>query len=388
MPVDIENVTLPSRGLHLAPFPHTPTKHLDDLQRLRARIDQIDQEITYLLKSRHENARLLGRIKRARQIILRDPEREKIILDKINHLSRKLGLEPELVEPVFSEIFKLSVKAQENTTSKDRANLNGLKLLVIGGTGGMGRFLARFASLHGAKVRIAGRSLSKTRRAAKELEVEPGTILDAATSDTVIVGVPIEETERVAVETSSLMKEGSLISDISSVKTGISDRIAERTPNSIEYVSLHPLFGPEIDHIHGQNIVAVPYRPGPRWARLDRTLKASGARIYTLSAKRHDQKMAYAQGLPHFALISLGLGLDGMGGEPRTSSLRDMEKRIERLLNSWETVQGIQQKNPFVPELRRKFVETSQNNVEMTRGDVSRAKKRLLSNVQNWTRKQ
>ncbi len=56
---------------------------MDEIQRLRARIDGIDQEIALLLKSRNEDARLLGRIKRIRGMPLQDPKRERTILDRM-----------------------------------------------------------------------------------------------------------------------------------------------------------------------------------------------------------------------------------------------------------------------------------------------------------------
>src|SRR5947208_1418777 len=129
---------------------------MDDVTKIRDRIDELDQEVVRLLKNRYENARLLGRIKQRRQLDYRDPERE--------------------------------------------------------------------------KVKLSGREINKTRTAAKEMEVEPGTIWDAASSDMVILSVAMEETVRVATETASLMATGSLLIDISSVKTGISDRINEKIP--------------------------------------------------------------------------------------------------------------------------------------------------------------
>src|SRR5438094_8604079 len=108
----------------------------------------------------------------------------------------------------------------------------------------MGRFFGRFASLQGGRVKLAGREISKTRTAAKEMEVEPGTILDAASSDIVILSVPTAETVRVATATASLMTAGSLLPDLSSVQTRLSDRAAEQLPQGIEHISYHPLSGP------------------------------------------------------------------------------------------------------------------------------------------------
>jgi prephenate dehydrogenase/chorismate mutase len=360
---------------------------MDDVTRIRNRIDELDQEIVRLLKNRYENARLLGRIKQQRHLDYRDPEREKIILRKIERAATSLDLDPNLIRPIFDQIFTFSVEAQRDHPEKSTKKLDQTRILIVGGTGGMGRFFARFASQQGAKVKIAGREINKTRTAAKEMEVEPGTILDAASSDIVILAVPMEETVRVATETASLMTTGSLLIDISSVKTGISDRINEKIPKGLEYVSLHPLFGPNTDHLHGQTIVAVSYRPGQKWSKLARALQGGGSKLTTMSAAQHDKAMAYVQGLHHFALISLGLGLDGMGGEPRTQSLRETEGRIVRLLDSWDTIVGIQQLNPFLPPVRQKFVEVATGLTQIRSKQSSGLKKRLGSNVQKWSRK-
>src|SRR3989454_10031678 len=360
---------------------------MDDVARIRDRIDELDQEIIRLLKNRFENARLLGRIKQQRHLDYRDPEREKIILRKIERAATSLDLDRNLIRPIFDQIFALSVEAQRDHPEQSAKRLDQTKILIVGGTGGMGRFFARFASLQGARVKLAGREINKTRTAAKEMEVEPGTILDAASSDIVILAVPMEETVRVATETASLMTTGCLLADLSSVKTGISDRVAEKIPKGLEYMSLHPLFGPGIDHLHDQVIVAVPYRPGQKWSKLARAFQGGGSKVVTMSAVQHDRAMAYVQGLHHFALISLGLGLDGMGGEPRTQSLRETEGRIASMLDNWDTIVGIQQLNPFVPHVRQKFLELVGNLAEIRSTQTSGVKKRLTSNVQKWTRK-
>jgi prephenate dehydrogenase/chorismate mutase len=360
---------------------------MDEVNRIRERIDELDQEIVQLLKNRYENTKLLGRIKQQRGLDYRDTKREKIILRKIEHAAASLYLDPSLIRPLFDQILSLSVQDQRDQAEKSVKRLDQTKILIVGGTGGMGRFFARFASLQGAKVKLAGREINKTRTAAKEIEVEHGTILDANSSDIVILSVPIEEIVRVATETASLMTTGSLLADLSSVKIGISDGIAEKIPKSLEYVSLHPLFGSNIDHLHNQSIIAVPYRGGQKWSKLARALRGGGARVQTMSAVQHDKAMAYVQGLHHFALISLGLALDGMGGEPRTQSLRETEGRIVQLLNSWDTIVGIQQSNPFLAPVRQKFLKITTRLAQTKFRNAGGVRKRLASNVQKWSRK-
>ena len=359
---------------------------MDDISRIRDRIDEIDQEIVHLLKSRYENAKYLGRIKSRRSLEYRDPEREMIIQKKIERTATSLGLDPSLVRAVFEQVFSLAVQAQKDQSEQTK-RLDKTKILIVGGTGGMGRLFARFLALQGANVKLAGRQIDKTRTAAKETEVDAGTILDAGSSDIVILSVPMQESIRVATETASLMAEGSLILDLASVKTGLSDKISEKIPKNMEYVSLHPLFGPSIDHFHDQDFIVVPYKTGQKWARLARALQTGGARLVTMSASHHDKTMAYAQGLHHFALMSFGIALDGLGGNPRPQSLEDTEKRIEALLENWDTIVGIQELNPFVPEARQKFLETSARLADFRATQSISTRKRLESNVQKWSRK-
>ena len=361
---------------------------MDEILRLRERIDEIDQELALLIKSRYENARLVGRIKGIRGIPVRDIEREKTILRRINRLSKRLHLDSGMMDQVFRTIFSLSVAGQSNLGAIPYAKLSGLSLLIIGGTGRMGRFLSGFASLQGAHVKIIGRAIYKTRKTAKEIGVDAGTLLDIAKSDIIMISVPIEETERISRETAPLMKEGSLLLDVSSVKTKIADSIAACIPKSVEYVSIHPLFAPDIDQMHGQNIVAIPYKTGPKWKRLHRSFRESGANIYTMTPAKHDRKMAYVQGLHHFALMALGITLGDKGGEPRTRSLIDTEAGISRIIQNWETVRSIQTVNPFVATLRRDFVRTSNGLIRKRDWEVPPSRSRLGSNVQKWSRKQ
>jgi prephenate dehydrogenase len=174
---------------------------------------------------------------------------------------------------------------------------------------------------------------------------------------------------------------------MSSVKTGIADRISSKVPSGVEYVSIHPLFGPAVDHVEGQNIVAIPFRTGPQWKSFSRALRMAGARVHLMSSENHDKLMGYVQALHHFALLSLGVALRKWDGELKTSSIAGTLDRIESLLSSWETIVGIQRVNPYSTLVRREFIKTSQRLVRMKQSDVTNIEMILRSNVQKWSRK-
>ena len=360
---------------------------MDEIPRVREKIDEIDQKLVLLLKDRYENARLLGRIKRARNIESRDPQRERIILRKVEGAAARLGLKPKLTLPIFKAIFNFSVQAQQNLSPDRNVGLESKKVLIMGGTGGMGRLFANFASIRGASVKIVGRNIQQTRKIARELEVEPGSISDARASDIVVIAVPMESVVESSTEVAQLMREGALLTDLSSVKSGIADRISSEVPAGVEYVSIHPLFGPGISHLEGQNIVAILFKTGPQWRNFSRALRKAGARVHLMSSENHDRVMGYVQSLHHFALLSLGVALRKWDGELKTSSIAGTLDRIQGLLDNWRTIVEIQRLNASSPEVRREFIETCLQLVGMHQSDVSRVERTLRSNVHKWSRK-
>ena len=360
---------------------------MDEIPRIRERIDEIDQQLVLLLKERYESARSLGRIKRARGIAPRDPERERIILRKVQERASTLGLEPRLTVPIFKAIFNFSVQAQQYRVHNHANGLEGKSILIVGGTGGMGRLFANFGSVHGASVKIVGRTIHRTREAAREMEVEAGSISDAEASDIVVVAVPMGSVVESSIEIAQSMRDGALLTDLSSVKTGITSRISSKVPGGVEYVSIHPLFAPGIDYLDGQNIVAVTFKAGPQWRTFSRALRKAGARVQMMSSEHHDRVMGYVQALHHFALLSLGVALRKWDGELKTSSIAGTLDRIEGLLSNWDTIVGIQRLNPSATAVRREFIKTSRELVGMRRADVSNIERIMRSNVQKWSRK-
>ncbi len=358
------------------------------MERLRARIDDIDNRIVVLLKDRYEYARLMGEVKKRRGFPLKDPKRESQILRKVQRLSEKMRLEPEQLREVFRRIFKMGVQAQAGPSREMGRGLSRREVLVVGGSRGMGLFFALLAQNHGASVRIVSRNIVETGKVAEEYGFEPGRLDDAASSDFVIVSVPIRATLETCLRVASLMKAGSFLTDLSSVKSRITDQIAHGTPTNVEYVSLHPLFGPDASKLYGQHILAIPYRKGGCWRRLAGLFYAEGARVHVTTALAHDRAMASLQVLHHFGLLCIGLGLEGWNWEYDTSSLRFTMRNIQRLVRSWNTIYAIQKYNPFADNARSRFLRAVRTMMEMDAPRAQSALKSLSLSVQKWSRKQ
>lgn len=174
-----------------------------------------------------------------------------------------------------------------------------IEIGIIGGTGGMGRWFANFLKKEGYTVHVSGR---KTGMDMAEM---------AETCPVVIVSVPIGITCQVIKKVGPLMGKGSLLMDLTSlkekpVKTMLESSIAE-------VIGLHPLFGPQVRSMSGQNIALCPAR-AERWHRWVRELlEKGGGRIIETTPGRHDEMMSLVQGLTHLNTIIMGLILRDMG---------------------------------------------------------------------------
>ena len=173
---------------------------------------------------------------------------------------------------------------------------------IIGGNGAMGRWFADFFRANGYTVRIADLGSGIT---VPEL---------VKTCRVIIVSVPIGVTVQVIEEVGPLMAEDALLMDLTSLKTASMEAMLRHAP--AEVVGIHPLFGPDVPAMTGQNMVICPGR-GERWMAWIREIsEANGARIVEATPEKHDAMMAVIQGLTHVNTILMGLSLQATGIEP------------------------------------------------------------------------
>lgn len=197
-----------------------------------------------------------------------------------------------------------------------------MKVTIIGGAGGMGKWFAGFFKENGVEVRIVDKS-DGTETIAKELGVQflntdvlklaEGARRDEVVdTDVLLVSVPIDITGRVIERVGPEMRKGSLLMDITSVKKMPMETMEKCTNESVEILGTHPLFGPSAKSMRGQTIISVPLRKGPLYERIYEMFERNGARIELLTAEEHDEIMSVIQGLVHFILLSFGVTLKNL----------------------------------------------------------------------------
>lgn len=172
---------------------------------------------------------------------------------------------------------------------------------IIGGTGGMGRWFADFFEKEGHPVLVSGRD-----RGARPAEM-------AGACPVVIVSVPIGATQDVIRQVGPCMKRESLLMDLTSLKAGPVRAMLESSAS--EVIGLHPLFGPSVPRLEGQNIVICPARGGKWLPWVRDVFGRKGAKLVEATPERHDEIMAVVQALNHLDTIVMGLAIRQSGLE-------------------------------------------------------------------------
>jgi len=176
-----------------------------------------------------------------------------------------------------------------------------LKVAVLGASGGMGSFFARYFLERGETVR--GSDPKKENRAAggRRLAFQ-GTNAGAVKGcDVTIIAVPMEATLKVATEVAGELKPGSIMVEISSVKGETLPALRKLVGDRVTLLSIHPLFGPALRSTRGMKIAVIvgstrgSSRPEVALARR----LFPEARIIPMSRRDHDRTMSVVLSLTH-----------------------------------------------------------------------------------------
>jgi prephenate dehydrogenase len=242
-----------------------------------------------------------------------------------------------------------------------------LKIAVIGGTKGLGRWIATFLSLKGLKVVVTGRNKITGETVSKKFGVDytSDNLKAAADADVVIIALPIDSTPEIIKEIGPVMKEGSLLLDVTSVKEEPSAIMQKYAAEGVEVLPCHPMFGPRIRSLDGQVVVLTPIKTGLWYNKVLKFLESENTRVIVTTPEIHDRMMSIVQGLTHFAYISIAATIEKLNidvkesrkfASPIYSLMLDTIARITA--QNPYLVYSIQTKNKYTKETHETFLET------------------------------
>jgi chorismate mutase len=87
---------------------------MEDIQKLRKRIDEIDEQILRLLGERAETCRSIGLLKKEQGMPITDPYRENEVYAKIRAKATDFSLDSNEAEAVYRQIVNMCSSVQES----------------------------------------------------------------------------------------------------------------------------------------------------------------------------------------------------------------------------------------------------------------------------------
>ena len=168
------------------------------------------------------------------------------------------------------------------------------KITVIGAGGQMGQWFTKYFS--NADYEVTGHD-SENKVVGKDVIVTESLVGGILQADFVVLCTPTRRTPEIIRLIAKEMKRGTYLIEISSEKSKVVSSLS-KMPTKINPICIHPMFGPGIKTLKGQNIISVPIKDAKKELTMAKTLFA-GANFVTIDAAEHDKKIAMILGLTH-----------------------------------------------------------------------------------------
>lgn len=218
--------------------------------------------------------------------------------------------------------------------------------ILIVGLGLMGGSYAKALSNKGYKVRAIALEQSSIDYAVDGGFLESGwtEVCDEALDWAELIVFALYPTTFInwIAEHGARLREGTIITDVTGVKSNIVQKVQAMLPDGVEFISAHPMAGRERSGVEcsdekvfaGANYIVVPTeRNTPHAIELCRQLgeQLGFYRISVLDAETHDRMIAFLSQLTHAIAVALMCSNDTPGFEAYTGdSFRDLT-RIARI---------------------------------------------------------
>jgi chorismate mutase/prephenate dehydrogenase len=315
-------------------------------------VDSLDHELLQVAARRMAVVSEIAAYKRQHHLRIRDPEREREILEDRCRRAEEMGLPRGEIESLFRVLLRASRDHQAALQAELPAESDVLTIAIIGGRGAMGRVLERMFGDLGHRVIVSDLETGMT----------PGEA--AAVADVTVISVPIDVTERVIREVAHRVRPESLLMDVTSVKSDPVRVMLESTTASV--LGTHPMFGPSVHSLQGQRVVLCRGR-GDHWAEWASSMfSARGLVVVEATPDHHDRMMAAVQVLTHFQTQVHGLTLARLG-QPLGESLRftspaylmELYVAARHFAQSADLYGPIEMRNPATPHVTAVFREAA-----------------------------
>lgn len=305
-----------------------------DLESLRREIDAVDAELLRILNRRAALVHEVAAWKSFHHAPIRDPERERFVLDRIAKLNRG-----PLSESEAREIMAVLVREFRNLERRvplPDSRQNVTRSVGILGVGLMGGSLALALSRYGERYRIIGydpkicgsrrfipeKLPAPLRRAVRYWAKSPEEALRA---DIVVLALPVKGIRNFLVQHGKSIRPGTIVLDLGSTKREICETARKVLPRTVRFFGGHPLAGKARAGAEGAEsglfagkpfiLISGPAGRGSRQAsgiiqNLVRDLGAIPVTSPRLNPETHDRILAFTSHLPQMIAVALAMTVD------------------------------------------------------------------------------
>lgn len=277
------------------------------IARLREDIARIDQQILSLVSWRMAVAEEIGDCKRDAALPVRDFRREVEVLEQARRACQSFGLDPELGGALTQVLIEGAVRTQHGIADRPYSGTR-RSVLVVGGAGRMGNWLAQYFAGQGHNVSIHDPHAAKSPGFRHARSLRAG--VEAA--EVVVLATPLEATAGV-LDAVTALAPGALVFDICSLKTPLREAVERAHAAGLRVTSVHPMFAPGPSLLSGRVLVVCDCG-NPDAAREARGLfEDTALRLVDIPLCDHDRLMAVVLGLSHAVNIAFASTLADSG---------------------------------------------------------------------------
>ena len=314
---------------------------MSEIDGFRDELASIDREIMELVGRRNKIALVIGEKKAAANEEVVVPAVEKNVVQRYVDAGKGSGVSAEAATRIARAVIDESVDVQGMIPRRAVPR----KIFIIGGNGGMGRWLSAFFAGRGHIITINDVCTEGSQYPVTNI---PSGCSDA---DVIVVSTPVSISAGIIEEVLSEKKDA-LIFDLLSVKTPVIPVLRKAAGSGAKVCSVHPMFGPGAASIAGRNIIVCSC--GNDAAADEAAGLFSGGTILRMEVEEHDPITAYVLGLSHAvnlafsgALVRSGFPFETLGAAASTTFSRQIAVSKEVSRENGGLYYSIQRENPY-----------------------------------------
>ncbi|HJK79506.1 MAG TPA: prephenate dehydrogenase/arogenate dehydrogenase family protein [Methanocorpusculum sp.] len=311
------------------------------LAPLREELAAIDREIVALVGRRNGIAKIIGEEKaRANEEVV-VPAVERVVEQRYVDAGVRAGVSAATAVRLARAVIDESVEVQGRLPRRAEPR----RVCIVGGNGGMGRWLSAFFAARGHEVMVVVRD--------PENAVCPVVSLAEAcrTAEVIVVSTPVTTAAGVLEEIFAC-GTSALVFDILSVKSPVIPVLRRMAEAGMRVCSVHPMFGPSAAAVAGRNIVVADC--GCPSVVEEAAALFSGGTILRMPVEDHDPVAAYVLGLSHAvnlafseALVRSGFSAEVLNAAASTTFRRQTAVSREVSEENAPLYYAIQRENPY-----------------------------------------